>query len=133
VEIPKGDGGVRPLGIPTVADRVAQMVIKQYLEPFIESCFDEDSYEYRPGKLAHQALEKTRKRCWQSNWVLDLYIKGFFDSIDHDLLLKALGCHTADKWVLMYVTRWLKAPEQMLNGQLVTGADSKRNAARRGD
>ncbi len=119
VEIPKGDGGVRPLGIPTVADRVAQMVIKQYLEPLIEPCFDEDSYGYRPGKSAHQALEKTRKRCWQSNWVLDLDIKGFFDSIDHDLLLKALGCHTADKWVLMYVTRWLKAPVQMPDGQLV--------------
>jgi RNA-directed DNA polymerase len=119
VEIPKGDGGVRPLGIPTVADRVAQMVIKQHLEPLIEPCFDEDSYGYRPGKSAHQALERTRKRCWQSNWVLDLDIKGFFDSIDHDLLLKALGCHTKDKWVLMYVTRWLKAPVQMPDGQLV--------------
>jgi group II intron reverse transcriptase/maturase len=119
VEIPKGDGGVRPLGIPTVADRVAQMVIKQYLEPLIDPCFDEDSYGYRPGKSAHQALERTRKRCWQSNWVLDLDIKGFFDSIDHDLLLKALGRHTADKWVLMYVTRWLKAPVQMPDGQLV--------------
>jgi len=119
VEIPKGDGGVRPLGIPAVADRVAQMVVKQHLEPLIEPYFDEDSYGYRPGKSAHQALERTRKRCWQSNWVLDLDIKGFFDSLDHDLLLKALNRHTADKWILMYVTRWLKAPVQMADGQLV--------------
>lgn len=119
VEIPKGDGGVRALGIPTVADRVAQMVIKRHLEPLIEPCFDEDSYGYRPGKSAHQALERTRKRCWQSNWVLDLDIKGFFDSIDHDLLLKALGRHTSDKWVLMYVTRWLKASVQMPDGRCV--------------
>jgi len=119
VEIPKGDGGVRPLGIPTVADRVAQMVIKQHLEPLIEPCFDEDSYGYRPGKSAHQALERPRSRCWQTNWVLDLDIKGFFDSIDHDLVLKALVRHTGDKWVLMYVTRWLKAPVLMPDGQLV--------------
>jgi RNA-directed DNA polymerase len=119
VEIPKGDGGVRPLGIPTVADRVAQMVLKQHLEPLIEPCFDEDSYGYRPGKSAHQALERTRSRCWQTNWVLDLDIKGFFDSIDHDLLLKALVRHSGEKWVLMYVTRWLKAPVLMPDGQLV--------------
>lgn len=87
VEIPKSGGGVRPLGIPTVGDRVAQMVIKQHLEPGLDVMFDPDSYGYRPGKSAHQAVEQARKRCWSHDWVLDLDIKGFFDSIDHDLLM----------------------------------------------
>ncbi|TGN37623.1 group II intron reverse transcriptase/maturase [Paracoccus liaowanqingii] len=118
VEIPKSGGGVRPLGIPTVADRVAQMVIKQYLEPGLDGIFDPDSYGYRPGKSAHQAVEQTRKRCWSHDWVLDLDIKGFFDTIDHDLLMRALRKHCQEDWVLLYIDRWLKAPVQLPNGQL---------------
>jgi len=82
VEIPKSSGGIRPLGIPTVADRIAQMVVKQVLEPQLEPIFDQDSYGYRPGKSAHQAVEMCRQRCWRSNWVLDLDIKGFFDAME---------------------------------------------------
>ncbi|MHB8181867.1 MAG: reverse transcriptase domain-containing protein [Acidithiobacillus ferrivorans] len=85
VEIPKSDGGVRPLGIPTVADRIAQMVIKQVLEPVLEPVFHDDSYGYRSGKSAHHAIAQARKRCWKYAWVVDLDIKGFFDNIDHDL------------------------------------------------
>jgi RNA-directed DNA polymerase len=87
VEIPKAGGGVRPLGIPTVADRVAQMVVKRCLEPELDGEFDPDSYGYRPGKSAHQAIEQARKRCWQHDWVVDLDIKSFFDTIDHELLM----------------------------------------------
>lgn len=94
VEIPKSGGGIRPLGIPTVADRIAQMVVKQVLEPQLEPIFDQDSYGYRLGKSAHQVVESCRQRCWRSNWVLDLDIKGFFDAIDHDLLMRAVKTHT---------------------------------------
>jgi group II intron reverse transcriptase/maturase len=97
VEIPKASGGVRPLGIPTVADRVAQMVVKQILEPDLEPVFDPDSYGYRPGKSAHQAVEVARKRCWKYDWVVDLDIEGFFDSIDHEFLMRAIRCHTKDR------------------------------------
>ena len=90
VEIPKADGGVRPLGIPTVADRVAQTVVKEVLEPELEKHFHPDSYGYRPGKSAHQALGQARERCWRSDWVLDLDIRSFFDTLDHDLLLRAV-------------------------------------------
>ncbi|EMF1484725.1 group II intron reverse transcriptase/maturase, partial [Escherichia coli] len=86
VEIPKATGGTRPLGIPTVADRIAQMVVKDVLEPILEPHFHNDSYGYRPHKSAHDALRAARHRCWRSNWVLDVDIKGFFDNIDHDLL-----------------------------------------------
>ena len=89
VEIPKPDGGIRPLGIPTVADRIAQTVAKQLLEPQLEGHFHVDSYGYRPGKSAHQALARARRRCWDYAWVVDLDIKGFFDTIDHDLLMLA--------------------------------------------
>ena len=119
VEIPKSDGGVRPLGVPTVADRIAQMVVKQVLEPVLEPVFHEDSYGYRPGKSAHHAIAQARKRCWKYAWVVELDIKGFFDNIDHALLLKAVRHHTRESWVVMYIERWLKAPVQMLDGSLL--------------
>lgn len=109
VEIPKASGGVRPLGIPTVADRIAQMVVKRVLEPELERRFHPDSYGYRPGKSALDAVAATRERCWRYPWVVDLDIKAFFDTIDHDLLLKAVRHHTDDRWVLLYIERWLKA------------------------
>ena len=118
VEIPKSGGGKRPLGIPTVADRIAQMVAKQHLELELDRAFDPDSYGYRPGKSAHQAVEQARQRCWQYDWVLDLDIRGFFDAIDHDLMMRALEKHCQDNWVLLYVKRWLSAPVMMPDGSL---------------
>ena len=119
VEIPKGNGGVRPLGIPTVADRIAQTVVKLHIEPELEPHFHQDSYGYRPGKSALEAVGVARKRCWRCDWVLDLDIKGFFDNIDHSLLMKAVRQHTDCKWVLLYIERWLKAPVQLADGTLV--------------
>ena len=116
VEIPKANGGVRALGIPTVADRIAQMVVKQQLEPALEPHFHPDSYGYRPGKSAHQAVAKARQRCWHADWVLDLDIKGFFDTIDHTLLMRAVRHHTREKWVLLYIERWLTAPVALPDG-----------------
>lgn len=118
VLIPKSGGGERRLGIPTVGDRVAQMVVKMTLEPYVEPHFHPDSYGYRPGKSAHQAVEKTRRMCWRYDWVLDLDVRGFFDNIDHELMLKAVRKHTDCKWVLLYIERWLKAPAQLLDGTL---------------
>ena len=117
VEIPKAGGGVRPLGIPTVADRVAQTVVKQRLEPQLEPHFHTDSYGYRPARSAHQAVSAARERCWQYAWVLDLDIKGFFDSIDHALLMKALRHHTKCRATLLYVERWLRAPVRLADGE----------------
>ncbi len=119
VEIPKKAGGVRVLGVPTVADRVAQMVVKIYFEPKVEPHFHPDSYGYRPGKSAVDALAVTRKRCWKYDWVLEFDIKGLFDNIDHELLMKAVHKHTDNPWVLLYIERWLKAPFQMPDGTLV--------------
>ena len=119
VEIPKDDVGTRPLGIPTVADRIAQTVAKRYLEPILEEYFHPDSYGYRPGKSAIEAVEAARRRCWRYDWVLDLDIKGFFDSIDRRLLMRAVRKHTDCKWVLLYIERWLKAPVQLEDGGLI--------------
>ena len=120
VEIPKGDGRMRPFGISTVADRgVAQMVVKQYLEPLLEPNFHSDSYGYRPNKSALDAVGKARKRCWRYDWVLDLDVKGFFDNISHELLRRAVEKHTDCRLVLLYVERWLKAPIAILDGSLV--------------
>jgi len=116
VDIPKGDGGTRPLGIPTVADRVAQMVVKQAIEPELDKHFHPDSYGYRPGRDAHQALAVTRQRCWHAKWVVDLDIKGFFDAIDHDLLNLALDKHVNERWQRLYLQRWLTAPVQHRDG-----------------
>lgn len=116
VEIPKKQGGVRVLGVPTVADRVAQMVVKIYFEPSVEPCFHRDSYGYRPGRSAIDAVAVTRKRCWRNNWVMEFDIKGLFDNIDHELLMKAVRKHTDIPWVILYVERWLKAPFQRVDG-----------------
>ena len=119
VAIPKKNGGERILGIPTVADRVAQMVVKMVLEPAVEPIFLPDSYGYRPAKSALDAVEITRRRCWQYDWILEFDIKGLFDNIDHALLLRALDKHTECKWVKLYIRRWLTAPLQRADGTLV--------------
>ncbi|GAB6194530.1 group II intron reverse transcriptase/maturase [Desulfocastanea catecholica] len=119
VAIPKKSGGERILGVPTVADRVAQMVVKQEIEPEIEATFLPDSYGYRPGKSALDAIGVTRKRCWRYDWVLEFDIKGLFDNIDHTLLLRAVEKHVKCEWALLYVKRWLTAPLQLVDGTLV--------------
>jgi group II intron reverse transcriptase/maturase len=116
VEIPKDNGGTRALGIPTVADRVAQTVVKMVFEPRVEPVFHEDSYGYRPGRSALEAVGVARKRCWAADWVIDLDIKGFFDSIPHDLVERAVAHHTDLPWVRLYVARWLRAPVQRPDG-----------------
>lgn len=118
VAIPKKSGGERTLGVPTVSDRIAQTVVKLVLEPQLEPHFHADSYGYRPGKSAHQAIEVTRKRCWWHDWVLEFDIRGLFDNIDHGLLMKAVRHHTDCKWVLLYIERWLTAPMQNEDGTL---------------
>lgn len=109
VEIAKSDGGKRLLGIPTVGDRVAQTVLKMYLEPIVEPKFHTDSYGYRPGKSAIDAVVIAKKRCWRQDWVIDLDIKGFFDNLNHELMMKAVRFHTKEKWIHLYAERWLKA------------------------
>jgi len=118
VAIPKKTGGERILGIPTVADRVAQTVAKHYFELLVEPYFHKDSYGYRPHTSAHDAVEVTRKRCWKYNWVLEFDIKGLFDNIDHELLMKTVRHHTKERWLLLYIQRWLKAPFQKDDGTL---------------
>jgi RNA-directed DNA polymerase len=119
VPIPKKSGGERILGVPTVSDRVAQMVVKLLFEPSVESIFFPDSYGYRPGKSALDAIGVTRKRCWQFDWVLEFDIKGLFDNIDHQLMMTAVRKHTENKWIELYIERWLKAPLQKSDGTLI--------------
>ncbi len=116
VPIPKKSGGTRMLGVPTVADRVAQTAVKMVLEPILDPLFDENSFGYRPRKSALDAIDITRKRCWKYDWVVEFDIKGLFDNIDHEMLLKALRKHCDCKWVILYIERWLIAPMR-LNGQ----------------
>jgi group II intron reverse transcriptase/maturase len=120
VAIPKPHGGTRTLGVPTVGDRVAQTVVALTLEPRTEQIFHADSYGYRPGRSAHDALTACRSRCWKKDWVLDVDIRAFFDSLDHDLVVKAVAANitTAQRWVLLYVKRWLVAPLQLPDGTL---------------
>ncbi|MGZ5256961.1 MAG: group II intron reverse transcriptase/maturase [Burkholderiales bacterium] len=110
VSIPKKTGGQRILGVSTVADRVAQMVVKRVIEPTLDAVFLADSYGYRPGKSALDAVGVTRERCWKYDWVLEFDIKGLFDNIDHTLLMRAVRKHVTCSWALLYIERWLKAP-----------------------
>lgn len=119
VEILKKDGKIRKLGIPTISDRVGQMVIKEYIEPGLDKIFSPNSYGYRPNKNAHQALEIVRTNCWKTDWVIDLDIKGFFDNIDHQRLMLAVEKHVPENWVQLYIQRWLIAPVLTKSGKLV--------------
>ena len=119
VGIPKKSGGERILGIPTVSDRIAQMVVKLVFEANVEPYFLKDSYGYRPNKSALDAVGITRQRCWNYDWVLEFDIKGLFDNIDHELLMKAVLKHTDETWVILYIERWLKAPLQLKDGTVV--------------
>ncbi|VAW44502.1 Retron-type RNA-directed DNA polymerase [hydrothermal vent metagenome] len=119
VEIPKKDGTVRKLGVPTISDRVGQMVIKMFIEPRLEEEFSPNSYGYRPGKNAHQALAKVRENCWKQDWVIDLDIKGFFDNIDHNKLMLAVEKHVPENWVKLYIKRWLEAPVFTISGETI--------------
>lgn len=117
VEIPKPHGGgVRVLGVPTVADRIAQTVVAMELEAVAERKFHPDSYGYRRGRSALDAVAVTRRRCWKQDWVLDLDIENFFDSVDHDLMIRAVEANTDHAWVVLYVKRWLVAPVQHRDG-----------------
>ena len=120
VEIPKKDGKVRKLGIPTISDRVAQMAISMYIEPRFEEIFSSNSYGYRPNRNAHQALEKVRENTRKSDWVIDLDIKGFFDNISHEKLMLAVEKHVPENWVKLYIKRWLAAPILTKSGELIT-------------
>jgi RNA-directed DNA polymerase len=119
VAIPKKSGGERILGVPTVADRVAQMVVKQVIEPILDPIFLADSYGYRPNKSALDAVGATRERCWRYDWVLEFDIKGLFDNIDHELLLRAVRKHITCKWALLYIERWLRAPMVTKDGTTI--------------
>lgn len=118
VPIAKKSGGKRILGVPTVSDRIAQMVVKLKFEPLVEPCFLPDSFGYRPNKSALNAIEVTRQRCWRQDWVVEFDIKGLFDNLSHDLIKKAVRKHTDCKWVMLYIERWLTAPMQLPQGDL---------------
>ena len=119
VLIPKKQGGFRPLGIPTVADRIAQGVVKDHLEPAMDKMFHDSSFGYRPGRSAHDALAQCHANCLQYAWVVDVDIKGFFDNISHEKLMDLLKQHTQEKWVLLYVERWLKAGIEQEDGSIM--------------
>jgi RNA-directed DNA polymerase len=119
VEIPKKDGSIRKLGIPTISDRVGQMVVKMFIESRLEAVFSPNSYGYRPKRNAHQALSKVRESCWKQNWVIDLDIKGFFDNIDHNKLMLAVEKHVPENWAKLYIIRWLEAPVITKSGKLI--------------
>jgi group II intron reverse transcriptase/maturase len=119
VEIDKKNGGIRKLGVPTISDRVGQMVVKDFIEPRLEKVFSPNSYGYRPGKNAHQAIESVRRNSWKTDWVIDLDIKGFFDNIDHHKLMLAVEKHVPEKWICLYIKRWLKTPMLTKSGELV--------------
>ena len=116
VEIPKKSGGFRKLGIPTVSDRIAQTAAKLLIEPVLDPLFHPDSYGYRPGRSAKQAVAVTRERCWRYDWVVEFDIKAAFDQIDHSLLMKAVRAHISENWILLYLDRWLTAPFEMEDG-----------------
>lgn len=116
-KILKADGKTRSLGIPTLLDRIAQQVVVNEIEERMEKIFHENSYGYRAGRNAHQAVEQCKQRCWKKKWVIDLDIKGFFDNIDHELLMKAVRKHVTEKWILLYIERWLQCPVEMENGE----------------
>jgi RNA-directed DNA polymerase len=119
VPIPKKSGGERMLGVPTVSDRIAQTAVVLALEPELEKFFHPDSYGYRPGRSAHDALEVTRRRCWRRDWVLEYDIRGLFDNIDHELLLRAVRYHCKERWIVLHVERWLNAPIQRVDGTVM--------------
>jgi RNA-directed DNA polymerase len=131
VKIPKANGGERKLGIPTVSDRIAQMVVKRRMELEVDPLFHPDSYGYRPWKSALDAVGQARQRCWRRDWVIDLDIKGFFDNIDHELMMRAVRKHAKEKWIVLYIERWLKVPEQEEDGRQVPR--EKGHSARRGN
>lgn len=116
VEIPKKNGKTRLLGVPTIADRVAQMVVRMNFEPLVEPIFYENSFGYRPNRTATDAIGVTRQRCWKMPWLIEFDIKGLFDNIDHGLMMKAVRWHTDSKWMILYIERFLKAPIMMPNG-----------------
>lgn len=118
VLIPKSDGGTRALGIPPVVDRTAQMAVKMVLEPRLEQIFHANSFGYRPGRSAKDAVAKARQNCWRFDWVLDLDIKSFFDTIDHDLLMRAVEKHVPEKWIRLYIKRWLETPVLLVTGEM---------------
>ena len=118
LEIAKKDGSSRKLGIPTISDRVGQMVVKMLIEPRLEAVFSPNSYGYRPKRNAHQALTKVRENCWKTDWVIDLDIKGFFDTIDHNKLMLAVEKHVHENWVKLYIKRWLEVPVITASGKL---------------
>ena len=131
VEIPKKDGKVRKLGIPTISDRIGQMVVKMYIEPRLEKVFSPNSFGYRPNKSAHQALKQVRENCWKTDWVIDLDIKGFFDNIDHAKLMLAIEKHIPENWVKLYIARWLACPVLTRSGKLITKTRKRNSTGRR--